>query len=386
MKKTLQVLHIASFEGNLGDNANHNGTRKLYEENLTDFQFNYTELEIREYFWKIRKFDDDFVDLANQYDLVIIGGGNYFEMWVESSCNSTSVDVPITILEKISTPFIFYALGVDPAQGIANVNKFRIWLNYIIQNKDKYILSTRNDGGLETLETYLGIEYSNAFHHVPDGGFFLDLEDYYHPEIPESKKIIGINIAGDMPEVRFPDQAQGINYEEFIHTFASVLNKLLSEDEEIHIVFFPHIYKDLYFVSALLKSVKDWHNRKRITVAPYLHGEDQEKYLFDAYRKCNLIIGNRFHANVCAIGLKIPTIGLVNYRQIEKLYQELEINDRTVQVNKIEFDTKLISMITDSLDDAENISSHYGIIVDKLKKEKSDFHIFINNWLKRIGK
>ena len=270
MKKILQVLHIASFEGNLGDNANHNGTRKLFNENLQDFHFKYTELEIREFFWKIRSFDESFAKHANEYDLVIIGGGNFFELWVENSCNSTSVDIPLGILEKINPPIIFYALGVDPAQGIANIDKFKSWLDYIIQRKDKYILSTRNDGGIEALETFLGNEYAKAFHHVADGGFFLELSDYYHPEIPKNKKVIGINIAGDMLDIRFPKTNNGISFNTFIESFAKTIDELLEEDESLHFVFFPQIYKDLNFISMLLSYVMDWNNRKKITSSKFL--------------------------------------------------------------------------------------------------------------------
>ena len=100
---------------------------------------------------KKRFFDDDFVHLANQFDLIIFGGGNFFELWVQDSCKSNSVDIKIEILEKINSKIIFYSLGLDPAQGIANIDAFKSWVNYIISKPEKYILSVRNDGALDTV-------------------------------------------------------------------------------------------------------------------------------------------------------------------------------------------------------------------------------------------
>ena len=86
----IRVLHIASFTGNIGDNANHMGFRPWFEK-VSSVSVSWDNLEIREFYWKERKWDMDFVDLANSYDLVVIGGGNYFELWVEDSPTGTSI-------------------------------------------------------------------------------------------------------------------------------------------------------------------------------------------------------------------------------------------------------------------------------------------------------
>tara|TARA_B110001452_G_C15240915_1_gene429612 strand:- start:1267 stop:2412 length:1146 start_codon:yes stop_codon:yes gene_type:complete len=379
--KKLKTLHIASFEGNIGDNANHNGTIKLLKQNLTDFDLQFTELEIREFFWKKRFFDDDFVHLANQFDLIIFGGGNFFELWVQDSCNSTSVDIKIEILEKINSKIIFYSLGLDPAQGIANIDAFKSWVNYIISKPEKYKLSVRNDGALDTVKEYLGEKYLEHFNWVPDGGFFVETSDFYHPEIDSNKKTIGVNIAGDMLDVRFPNKTGHITSDQFIVSLAKLMDEVLEEREDINFVFFPHIYKDLDFISILFKKVNDWNVRRRITVAPYLHGTGAEKYIFDLYKKCELIMGNRFHTNVCAIGMGIPTIGLINYRQIGMLYKELNLEDRCVEVNKKGFKNLLKSNIYFTLDNKNELCNAYIDIKEGLLASKTEFHTSINKWL-----
>lgn len=73
-QKRVRALHIASFNGNAGDVANHLGFRRTMEED-TGFKIDYTNFEIRQFYqsWG-GKFDDDFIKYANTFDVVIFGG------------------------------------------------------------------------------------------------------------------------------------------------------------------------------------------------------------------------------------------------------------------------------------------------------------------------
>ena len=88
----LRVLHLASFSGNIGDNANHMGFRPWFADQVGR-NVEWTNCEIREFYWKERAFDADFVVLANSFDALVIGGGNYFELWVENSPTGTSIAI-----------------------------------------------------------------------------------------------------------------------------------------------------------------------------------------------------------------------------------------------------------------------------------------------------
>ena len=99
-----RILHIASFLGNIGDNFNHFGTRKLIESKIGNI--NWVEIEIRESFRKKFSFDDDFANYCNQFDAVIFGGGNFFELWVDHSVNNTSADIRIDVIDRIDVPLL----------------------------------------------------------------------------------------------------------------------------------------------------------------------------------------------------------------------------------------------------------------------------------------
>lgn len=334
--KIIKTLHLASFDGNIGDNANHDGFYKYLKQNKT-LKFKIDELEIREFYWKKKYFDKQFVDLVNSYDLLIIGGGNYFELWVENSPTGTSISIELELLEKIKTPILFNALGVDPGQGASeeNIQKFRNFLDLLIKRKD--FISIRNDGARKAILEYVGEKYLDNIHHTVDAGFFADIpepSEYY-----KSKNYIAINVAYDMQDVRF----ENITYEDFLKTFKNFIDKFLKENTNYEIVFVPHIYRDLTFITDLLNILDDETRRRRVSVAPLLHGKNSFKEVMSIYKGAGIVLANRFHANVCSIGMNKPTIGLSNYRQIKELYSELD-NCNIVNIGVVNFDKKLLKL------------------------------------------
>ena len=78
--KVIKALHVASFNGNVGDNASHNGFRKRLIDSL-GCSIHFNEVEIREFYesWDMGNLNmDDFIAQCNSYDLVIFSGGNFF--------------------------------------------------------------------------------------------------------------------------------------------------------------------------------------------------------------------------------------------------------------------------------------------------------------------
>ncbi len=156
MSTPLRLLHIASFSGNIGDNANHMGFRPWFEAQLGR-QAVWTKLEIREFYWGDRQWDADLVEFINSHDMLIIGGGNYFELWVEQSPTGTSIAIDQKLFDDIEVPVFFNALGVDPGQGVPPVSRerFTSFLDKLLSS-DQYLVSVRNDGARENLRQHIG--------------------------------------------------------------------------------------------------------------------------------------------------------------------------------------------------------------------------------------
>ncbi len=379
-RNELDVLHIASFTGNVGDNANHNGTRKTLTEN-TNFKYNYAENEIRRYYQNYTKedelaFDDEFVQQANNHDLVIIGSGNFFELWIETSATGTTIDVEPGRIKEIETPIVFYGLGCDPYKGVPgdNAEKFQQFLDVILED-DQCLVSVRNDGSLSHIEHYFGAEYAKRVQKVPDGGFFTEVDNHYHPELDSDGPLIAVNVAKDMADLRFPNlNPDSHDYDSFTTEFSILVDRILSSVPNAQIIFIPHIYSDLEAISDVLNQMEKMNRRSRVTTAPYLNGEGAEKYIFDTYRKADVAIGMRFHTNVCSIGQKTPSIGLVSYPKVEDLYEEIDMPQRTVDLRKQGFNDELHSKIISSIENKQSIKKSYKSVNIKLKKSVHNFH------------
>ncbi|MPW24782.1 hypothetical protein GC105_03125 [Alkalibaculum sp. M08DMB] len=378
MKSIMKILHIASFSGNIGDEANHLGFRKKFKENICD-DVEFHEIEIRHFYqsWGLEHFDDNFAIEANKYDLIIFGGGNFFEICWDYSSNATTIDITTKILEKIHVPILFNALGFDDGKGVCedNVTKFGDFLNYLLEHPSKYLLSVRNDGSKKLLTKYYESKIVTQIHKVPDGGFFFKPDSNFHP-IPNTKNNVGICLACDMDSIRF-----GNGYDRFLQQMSEFINGIIKHDDK-SVVFYPHIYSDIKIISDVLALIKDIHRRNNVVVAPLLNTKNfGAHYLFESYKKCELIIGMRFHSNVCAIGNTIPTIGLTSYHKHGMLYEELGMIERTVQSIDANLLDKINVLYKNTVDNSLDIRKQYEDILVNLNNEIDSFHNRIKSWL-----
>lgn len=346
MRRTVKILHLASFSGNIGDNANHMGFRPWFERQI-DREVKWTDLEIREFYWGHRKWDQSLVEYVNCHDLMVIGGGNYFELWVENSPTGTSIAIEPALLDCIRVPVFFNALGVDPGQGVPERSRrrFAAFLDRIT-GSGQYLVSLRNDGAMDNLERYIGTHYRNRVHRLPDHGFFV------RSPVPEpgiacgrdaDRRRICINLASDMGNVRFAgfDDQSG-----FAREMAEVISALAEDLSDVEFIFVPHIFRDLEVITQTIRNLEDWLRRTRVSLAPYGCGDEAAKKVLSAYSSADLVLGMRFHANVCPMALGRNVLGLTSYPQIENLYRELGQTDRLIGVSWPGFRDQLVSAAT----------------------------------------
>lgn len=294
----MKILNLASFQGNMGDLVNHQGTRK---ELAKTFDFHYFPLEIREFYWGNLQWDM-LPTLTKGYDLLMVGPGNFLELHHETR-SGTSLDLPLELWERIEIPVLFYGIGIDAARGITDYSKAKAFFKYVTETPNR-LLVPRNDGSLRTLREFFNLDAME----VSDGGFFYNSNKaaYTH---------WAVQVAGDMANVRY----QGST--DFLGDFAAVLAEEMREDPSINLVFMPHVPADYWVIDKCLRWLPDELVRTRVQVAPYNVGN-----LFGMYN-CRLSLSMRFHANVCSLAQGTKTIGINTYPQIQYLYEGLGLQD-----------------------------------------------------------
>lgn len=374
----MKILHVASFRGNIGDNANHAGFRPWFE-TLAGTPVTWTEFEIRDVYRKTRAFDDTFAAQANDSDLVVIGGGNYFELWVKDSPTGTSISIPDHVLASIKTPIFINALGVDDAQGYTNetLDRFRKFLGHLLASP-QYLVSVRNDGAMDSLKRHVPELPLERVLHLPDGGFFSS----YRAAARQGTPRIGINLAGDMLDQRFPG-GELLTYQGFLAELAEALAALWREQPGLHLTLFPHIFRDMAVCADLLALLPDELRRGQVRVAAYDSGPAAAEEAFGEYLACDLVLAMRFHSNVVPIAHGVPTLGLYCYEQVKRLYDELESPASVVKVNAPGFGARLAAEASTILAQPQVARTHAQAMKSLVNRQRDAAGLRLADWIKQ---
>ncbi len=377
--RKLKILHLASFVGNIGDFANHRGFYKKFVKNISA---EFTQLEIRR-FYKNRdemSFNESFVELVNKHNLLIIGGGGFFDLKWDYSNTGTTIDFTEQLIKKIKVPVLVNAMGYHEYGEIKkkNVDKFEKFLNIITENQNWFV-TVRNDGSFERLQKRYGA-FKNKIVKVPDNGFFFEPKKYSQFNLYNKNDVwIGLNITNDLFNKSFN---KNLNIKNFNLLISEFIRDILKENVNYKIILFPHTQQDITTIGILINGIEDKYKREKIAVAPFFTEWESIEQIYDLYRICRCIIGMRFHANVCGIGMNIPTIGLAGHEQISALYNELELSNRCIKLDSSSFVNELKEKLNNSLQKENIIKKDYANIRVLLNKKTDSYHKRIKKWIK----
>ncbi|QQE93221.1 polysaccharide pyruvyl transferase family protein [Providencia rettgeri] len=364
---TKKILHIASFEGNIGDNASHLGFSEIFKTLSLNVEID--RLEIRKSYNNYNKddkiiFDDNFAQLANQYDYVIFGGGGFLDYWVDGSANGTTINISNSILSKINAKILITSIGSNPHRKIpaGNIEKFKSFLDYVRENNN-ITIALRNDGSLESIKKDIGVEYSTIFESVLDHGFF-----YSPPQIetlPISEKFVAINITADQIEMYRNGQESLKNKTNYLEELSLLIQEII-DIHKLKVVFTSHIYSDLDAITELLKLIPDHYKRTNIIIAPFFQGDIATDFLFNIYYSSEYIIASRYHANVCTISKNKKVIGLSPLQRIEHIHQQFSFSDTSVSLSP-GFKNKVLRLM-------ENEIKFNLVYLNELKEKTLNFY------------
>jgi polysaccharide pyruvyl transferase WcaK-like protein len=349
----MRILHVASFVGNIGDNASHIGFRSILRNYFNHFEIE--EIEIRKFYKNYqhrdkKAFDETFINYANSFDLLVIGGGGFLDYWVEGSSTGTTIDLDPALMHKINVPTLITSVGCNPHQIVpeGNIEKFRTFLDSALNN-DQVKIAVRTDGSLNSLRNDIGEKYAEAIPEVLDSGFFYSVDQNYQ-DPSHLPPYIAVNITDD--QIRMNNRTMGeidINY--YYSELARSLESLV-KSTDLDIVFVPHILSDLKAISTLLDNLDNWLARHKISIASCKQYDIGAHAAFNIYKNSDLVIGTRYHANVCSLTMGSKSLGLAALDRVKYLYEYLNLNNNFVSLSK-NFSTALVSQAHKIIDSDE---------------------------------
>jgi polysaccharide pyruvyl transferase WcaK-like protein len=340
----MNILHIASFQGNIGDNASHLGFYSILNRLIKSYSVE--KIEMRKFYKNYNgvdnnKFDKDFICYLNRFDLCVVGGGGFLDYWVPGSKTGTTFDVDPNLISQIKKPTLFTSIGCNPQKHVPdeNVDKFKRFLGEVNENENTRV-AVRNDGSVESIKRDIGKEYLKDIVEILDHGFFYDSTKSFCEIV--DKKYVAINISNDQLGMR--SALSGMeNKEEYLSELNKVVVYIVTH-LKLNVLFVPHIYSDLKAISEFLEIAEDGLIRNHITVAPCVQGDTGAEYIFSLYKNSEFVVGTRLHANVCSIAMGKKTIGLAALDRVEYLYKSLGINNRSVKLSS-GFSEKIVSIL-----------------------------------------
>lgn len=343
----MKILHIASFIGNIGDNASHIGFNNIlsrYAEKI-----NITPVEMRKFYNNYQgqdrlHFDSDFIQYANTFDRVVIGGGGFLDFCIKDSQSGTTINMCPSLLVGFKVPVWFTSLGCVPHFPVpaGNIEKFRRFLDACFSHP-LITINVRNDGSIVKLRQDIGPQYAEQVTEILDHGFFFNTLPTTHLPI---NNYIAVNISEDQLKMQ-RQSGRPIDPETYYALLAQSLNELIASTDK-NLVLVPHIYSDLAAMTCLLSNMGDFDIRSRITIAPCIQELSGANFIFNLYQKADLIIGMRLHANVCGIAMAKPTIGLQALDRVGYMYEHLGLTKRTVLAEQ-NFSNELVALSLDAL-------------------------------------
>lgn len=320
----MNILHVASFAGNIGDNASHIGLYAILDQLFP--RYTIKKIEIRKFYKNYQgsdkqSFDKDFVEYANKFDLLIFGGGGFLDYWIEDSETGTTIDISPYLVGKIQVPTLLTSMGCMPHKEVpnGNVKKFVNFLDALISNRNIKI-AFRNDGSLSFLKNDFDDEYSKIIPEILDNGFFYRCA--INANFPVKRNYAAINITEDQLFMKSVYR-QDINIENYVNSIAKIVDYICHE-KELDVVFVPHIYSDIKAIYEVFKKLTSYVVRERVSIAPCIQFDEGANYLFSIYKNSDLTLASRFHSNVCSLAMGVPVIGLATLDRVKYMYDNMD--------------------------------------------------------------
>lgn len=307
------------------------------------------------YFDKILKIylESDIVLLAN-------GGDCFSDIYSNSTVKAVLSFFPIVVLSLLNKPLVFLPQTISPFKTnlTTQIAKF-------ILNKATVIM-LREKKSVKYLET-IKVDGKKIFL-IPDMAFILEpISEAYSKEIlkneeqaKENQKFIGIATR----EIVKHSNLDKNTYKKYINYTAKTIDYVI-ERFEVVVLLIPHygIKNTKQVNDEILKKIK---NKDKVYCI------DKREYSTEELKgiigRCDLFIGAYMHANIAALSMCVPTIGLSYSHKFEGIFEMVGQKKYVCKLKDLT-DKELISKVEDAWTNKEKIRKELEARMPEVKKQ-----------------
>ncbi len=398
MRKKLRLIHLANFNSsNIGNGALISGLENLISEDF-DVQIEWIREAWDDYTFGFKFFDENFVDLVNSSDGLIVNGAVTIHGREYLKETGMRFELSLSLIEKVKKPIVFYGISYRHfrEQVFYNAETLKKYIKALTDNSNIFF-GVRNDGTRKWMDGTLGLgqESLRNIYEVPDTGVFTDADSGYYPEILNDKKIIifapndedavfrfsndnvqhvrqtGYQLPENNLEVK-PDNSWIENRNKLVVNIKNVLTKII-EDFDCQLLIVPHYLDDYKFIASLVEAFKP-QIAHQSSISTGLMRVQGTEYFYGRYVRSDLAISMRVHSMSPCIGLGVPMIPLITQPRMWDFLQETGLADLGQDAFSENFEQEMIENAFDILNDPTDRIERFNKAKDRMRNITRDLN------------
>ena len=353
----MKVLHIGSYNRNLGDNAALYNVRLEFNKFIKGIKWESSD--INDHFWAKNNNQEATIKKLNQgFDCVVVGGGGLIE-YKGYEFLDTKYKLPFNkrILQSINCPVFFVGLGINYFRGSEGFsNEAVLSLKETFLHSSRF--SLRNDGSESIFRKLTGIQSEE----IPDPGLIYDFE------APDKQ-----HVSKSLIQPAFNSSAT-INANRYRGT-ENILS-LINFAKKNNLIAIPHTPKDFVYFKNFLVNPTDLQKGLKF---------ENTLNFASLYTQFDSVVAMRGHGQLISVGLNVPGIYLSTQDKVRDFSLLNGFSEYNVDIQQDNWLELLESKYKKLTEDKNYLANWYSIRHENIKVWKDKFNSFIESCVKKIN-
>lgn len=329
--KPLKLIHLANFNStNIGNGALINGLESTIEEDIPR-PIQWLREPWDDYTFRLRDFDQAFVDKVNASDGLIVGGAVTFNGRDYNDRTGTRFELPFDLWPELDRPVVFYGLSYRHWRGQTyhHLDRFAETISKILAS-DNMMLTLRNDGTRKWLKELIGVDTDRILD-VPDPALFVCPGEGEYTEILDGAINVMISFNDEDATHRFDERFSvpgklNLSRDHVVDQLVSALERLADDYPAINYILCPHYFDDYRMISTFLDRIRPRLVHQRMVSTGLCRVKDVASF-YGRYTQADLAISMRVHSMSACIGLGTPIVAYTTQDRMTDFMDGIGLDD-----------------------------------------------------------